>query len=289
MDERSALIGSDDLDRLMRAPGAHVDLKILDASWRMPGAAPAIADFERRRIPGATFFDIDAIADRTSGLPHMLPSQAAFEAAAGALGLTRTHAIVVYDDAGIFSAPRVWWMFRAMGHNDVRVLDGGLPKWLREGRLIETDPPQAPTPAAYAAQPREIVRTAADVRVALATGGVVLDARPAARFSGEAPEPRPGLRSGAMPGARNIPYTDLLTPDGVMRPPAELERIFAAAAADTGAVIATCGSGVTAAVILLALARIGRGDHGLYDGSWAEWGREDADTALFPVASGRAH
>lgn len=288
MDERSALIGCDELERLMKAPDASQSLRILDASWRMPGAPPARGDFELRRIPGAAFFDIDAIADHATDLPHMLPTPDAFAAAAGALGVARENTVVVYDDAGIFSAPRAWWMFRAMGHDDVRVLNGGLPKWRREGRPLETCAPSTRTHCTYKAEPRGLVRSADDVRSALSSGGTVLDARPAARFSGASPEPRPGLRSGAMPGARNVPYTHLLTPDGVMLPHEELCAIFSAAGAEGGDIIATCGSGVTAAIVLLALAHIGRGEHGLYDGSWAEWGREGADPALFPAAGGRA-
>lgn len=264
------------------------DLKIIDASWRMPGNPPAIEDHVRRRLPGAVFFDLDAIADRTTALPHMLPSQTDFAAAAGALGLKAGDRVVVYDDAGVFSAARVWWTFRAMGHEYVSVLDGGLPKWLREGRPVEAGRVH-PAPAAYIPNPaRGLARSAAEIRNALAGAARVLDARPAARFTGEAAEPRPGLRRGAMPGAISLPHSLLLGPDGAFRPIDELARLFRERGVHMETpVIASCGSGVTAAVIILALERLGHRDHGLYDGSWAEWGAETNDPDLFPVVAGR--
>ncbi len=264
------------------------DVRVIDASWRMPGGAPAVEDYLKRRVRGAVFFDIDAIADRSSGLPHMLPSPAAFAAAAGALGISEADRVVVYDDSGVFSAARVWWTFRAMGHARVCVLDGGLPKWLREGRPVDDAGP-ARGAAHYRAQaPRRLARTHEDVRAALAAKSpIVLDARPASRFSGAAPEPRPGLRRGHMPGAVSLPYSLLLSDDGTMKPAPELRALFAARGVDDDcAVIATCGSGVTAAVIALALEVIGATDVGLYDGSWAEWGRATNDLVHFAVAEG---
>jgi thiosulfate/3-mercaptopyruvate sulfurtransferase len=279
MDDASPLISTDALQRRLGAP----DFRVLDGSWRMPGQPHARSDFEQRRIPGAQLFDIDLIADQSTDLPHMAPSPEVFAAAVSALGVGDGDDVVVYDDAGIFSAARVWWTFRAMGHENVRVLDGGLKKWIAEGRAIDVAPPTPPTPRAYAARLRPLVRSDDDVRRALATPGAVIDARPAARFLGTADEPRAGLLSGAMPGAVNVPFASLLREDGTMRPPSELETIFADAGVSSGDIIATCGSGVTAAVVLLSLAAIGRGEHGLYDGSWAEWGRSTNDRKLFPV------
>ncbi len=262
------------------------DLKIIDASWRMPGNPPARADHEKRHVPGAIFFDLDAVADHASGLPHMLPSPRDFAAAVGALGISGDDRVVVYDDAGIFSAPRVWWTFRAMGHDAVSVLDGGLPKWLREGRPVESGA-VAPAARAYPdRRARALARSHDDVRSALSSrSAIVLDARPSARFAGEAPEPRPGLRRGHMPGARNIPHADVIAADGTLKPAEQLRAIFTAAGATQDAeIITTCGSGVTAAVLALALAAIGVSQVGLYDGSFAEWGRETNDPARFPVA-----
>lgn len=263
------------------------DLKVIDASWRMPGNPPAIEDHKKRRIPGAVFFDLDAIADKSLNLPHMLPSADEFARAMGALGISESDRVVVYDDAGVFSAARVWWTFRAMGHGSVAVLDGGLPKWLREGRPVESGE-ASPKPARYRVKAtRPIVRNAGEVRAFLdRKEGVVLDARPPARFSGEAAEPRPGLRSGHMPGAVNLPYSLLLTATGEFKSLKELATLFhdRDVHAET-AVIATCGSGVTAAALSLALERLGHRAHAVYDGSWAEWGDQANDPALFPVVA----
>lgn len=264
------------------------DLKIVDASWRMPGAPPAIDDHRRQHIPDAVFFDLDAIADKTTTLPHMLPAPHEFAAAVGALGIGSNDRVIVYDDAGIFSAARVWWTFRAMGHEKVSVLDGGLPKWLRERRPLEQGV-ATPADQAYGeATPRPISRTADELRGFLAgRKGRVLDARPAARFYGEAAEPRPGLRRGRMPGATNIPHGSLMSGSGELKPAPELEALFQAAGVDTQTdVITTCGSGVTAAALSLALEVIGHRRHALYDGSWAEWGRETNDESRFPVTGG---
>lgn len=275
-------------DWLGGALGAD-DLKIVDASWRLPGNPPARADHRVRRIPGAVFFDLDAIADRTTDLPHMLPSLAEFAAATGALGIASTDRVVVYDDAGIFSAARVWWTFRAMGHRSVSVLDGGLPKWLREGRLTEAGDAEPPANTYGETMPRPLARSHEEVRRALMErSAIVLDARPGARFSADAPEPRAGLRRGHMPGARSLPHSLLLSDDGAMKSADALATLFSerGVTPDTP-VIATCGSGVTAAVIALALECVGHRNAGLYDGSWAEWGRETNDPAHFPAAAGR--
>ena len=261
------------------------DIRVVDASWRMPGNPPARTEHLKRRIPGAVFFDLDEIADKASGLPHMLPSPERFSEAVGALGIASDHRVIIYDDAGIFSAARVWWTFRALGHDQVSVLDGGLPKWLREGGAVETGE-ATPSGVRYgAASDRKLSRNHDDVRAALRDAtSIVVDARPAPRFDAEAPEPRPGLRRGHMPGARNIPHASVLTGDGTMKRPDDLRAIFEAEGySPERPVIATCGSGVTAAVLALALEVIGASQVGLYDGSWTEWGRETNDAVRFPV------
>lgn len=263
------------------------DLKIIDGSWRMPGNGAAIESYAKHHIPHAVFFDIDAIADQITDLPHMLPSPAQFEMAMGALGIRETDRVVVYDEKGIFSAARVWWSLRAMGHTTVAVLDGGLPVWLREGRPV-TDAQTVITPATYRAAPLPARCVASgDVRRALADQrAIIVDARPADRFDGTAPEPRAGLRSGHMPGARNLPFPQLLTEDGKFRSPAEIRRLFESSGVDLSQpIITSCGSGVTAAILSLALEIIGKHDHAVYDGSWADWGDERHDDATYPVAT----
>jgi len=265
------------------------DVKIIDGSWRMPGKPPARADYATRHIESAVFFDIDEIADQRSALPHMLPGASEFETAAGALGVSNEDRVVVYDDQGIFSAARVWWTFRAMGHRSVAVLDGGLPKWLDEGGSV-TDAKTTTVQADYQAQQQpHMVCDAGDVRAALAAcDAAIVDARPAARFFGEAPEPRQSLRSGHMPGACSTPADALLNSDGTMRPPEEIAALFSAAGADLEMpMITTCGSGVTAAVLCLALETIGHDRHSLYDGSWTEWGDEGNAERDFPVSAGK--
>lgn len=257
-------------------------MKVLDASWHLDGRN-ARADFAAGHVPGAVFFDLDAASDQDSPLPHMLPSPEAFAAFVGALGIRETDHIVVYDAAGLFSAARVWWMFRVMGAERVQVLDGGLPAWRAADGEIETGPVSPPVPARFMAHfTPEDVADIGDVRAALAASAQVVDARGAARFRGEAAEPRPGVRPGHMPGAINLPYSALLTPEGQLKRGAALEAAFA----DTGVdidrpVTTTCGSGVTAAILSLGLAELGRGSR-LYDGSWSEWGSR-ADT---PVETG---
>lgn len=252
--------------------GHLAQVKVVDASWHMPAARrDAQAEYAAAHIPGAAFFDIDAHSDHDSSLPHMLPSPETFARVVGELGIGNGDAVVVYDANGLFSAARLWWMFRVFGHDAVAVLDGGLPKWLAESRLVESSFP-SPAPAAFHARYRpELVRDRQAVRANLDTGHAqVLDARGAERYAGHAPEPRAGLRSGHIPGSVNLPFASLLNGDGTMKPEAELRALLAAAV--DCPVISSCGSGVTACIIDLALERIGHRDHAVYDGSWAEWG-----------------
>lgn len=255
---------------------AHLnDVRVVDASWYMPGDKrnPA-AEFDTAHIPGAVFFDIDAIADHSTDLPHMMPSPGDFARAVGALGIGNDRTIVVYDGSGIFSAPRVWWMLKAMGHNQVKVLDGGFPKWNREGRATEGGPAKI-VPANFAAALKPaILRNFDDVMdIVKSNSAQLVDARSAGRFSGSEAEPRAGVRGGHMPGAANVHFRSLLTPDGTFKPPADLHSIFEQAGVDPQKpVVTTCGTGVTAAILKLALDDIGAADVALYDGSWTEWG-----------------
>ena len=251
------------------------DVRVVDGTWHMPQAGrDARAEFDAAHIPGAVFFDIDAIADRTTTLPHMLPSAEAFGAAVGALGVGNGHRVVVYDVRGVVSAARVWWTFRTFGHDAVAVLDGGLRKWRAEGRPVESGG-TAPSRRAFTARLRpELVRDVEAMRANVASGAAqVLDARSAGRFAGTEPEPRAGLRGGHIPGSLNLPYETLYRADGTLKAPDELRAAITAAGVDLGRpVVTSCGSGVTASVLALALYLVGRPDAAVYDGSWSEWG-----------------
>lgn len=262
------------------------DVRVIDATWFMPSdTRDAKALYAERRIPGAIYFDIDAIADTSTDLPHMLASPEQFASRMRKLGIGDGMRLVIYDNAGIFSAARVWWTFRAMGHDDVVVLDGGFPAWEAAGHPVETGAPQLRGERHFTARRRaDLIRDLGDMRkIIAAEAPAILDARPAQRFRGETPEPRAGLRSGHMPGAISLPSSSLIDENGRLRSREQLAKIFADAGVNLSRTQAcTCGSGVTAAIIALALARLGRWDAAVYDGSWAEWGAQ-ADT---PVATG---
>jgi thiosulfate/3-mercaptopyruvate sulfurtransferase len=263
------------------------DLRVIDASWHLPGAGrDARAEYETAHIPGAAFFDLDAISDPDSALPHMMPGEARFAAAMRALGIGARDRIVIYDDSPLHTAARAWWMLRSFGARDVAILDGGLARWTAEGRPLESGA-AAPTPGRFAAR-LDAARIAGKADVAALIGAgthEIVDARSAARFAGAEPEPRPGLASGHMPGARNLPQGVLFNSDNMFKRGPELRAAFAEAGVDLDRpMVTTCGSGVTAAVLLFGAHLLGKEDVRLYDGSWSEWG---ADPAL-PKAKGNA-
>ena len=254
------------------------DLRVIDASWYLPAMGRhGKAEYDAAHIPGARFFDIDEIADTRSPLPHMAPPVERFISRMRAMGIGDGHQVVVYDGMGLFSAPRVWWTFRLMGKVDVAVLDGGFAKWQAEGRPVEDMPPMLRDRHITVQRNAGLVKDVTQVAQASKLGShEIVDARSPGRFRGEEPEPRPGLRAGHVPGARNLPWQQVLNPDGTMKDEAGLRAAFAAAGVDLGKpVITTCGSGVTAAILSLALERIGHRNHALYDGSWSEWGMYD--------------
>ena len=259
------------------------DLVVIDASWHMPATKRnGAAEFAEGHIPGAGFFDLDAVSDHSSSLPHMLPSADDFAAAMSALGLSNTSRAVIYDAAGLFSAPRLWWMLRVFGFENAGILDGGLPAWKIEGRALEAGPAKARTGSFTAKLNPALVADLTKVRDALnARSHLVLDARSADRFFGRAPEPRPGLACGHMPGAKNLPSTDLVAQGRLKEPAALKQALEALGVTGQTPVITSCGSGVSAAIITLAMVRVGLPMGALYDGSWTEWGGNPA----LPVAT----
>lgn len=271
-DRDDPLVSVDWLAQRLEAP----DLRVLDATWFLPNdPRDARALHIEKRIPGASFFDIDEIADLDTELPHMLPPPEKFASRMRRMGLGDGLRIVVYDAHGLFSAARVWWMFRAMGHEDVVVLDGGLPAWEAAAQPLESGPPERRQERHFTARVRaDLIRDYEDMKFAVEKGRpLILDARSPGRFSGAEPEPRPNVRSGHVPGAVNVHYATLLNADQTMKTRAELDAIFAQAGVSPKTrVVTMCGSGVTAAILALALARAGRWDTPIYDGSWAEWG-----------------
>jgi thiosulfate/3-mercaptopyruvate sulfurtransferase len=252
------------------------DIAIIDASWHLPTAQrDAKKEFAAAHIPGAQFFDIDELSDTTSSLPHMLPSPEKFSSRMRKMGIGDGKRIIAYDTVGLFSAARAWWMFKVFGHDDVAVLDGGLKKWLAEGRTTEDGPALARQERHFTPRFKgSMVRDIREVAAVLKSGAAqVADARSGTRFRGEEVEPRPGVRAGHMPGASNVHYASLLTVDGTLKSPAEIEAVFAASGVDVSKpVITSCGSGITAAILSLGLTLAGTRDHALYDGSWTEWG-----------------
>jgi thiosulfate/3-mercaptopyruvate sulfurtransferase len=265
------------------------NVKLLDATFKLPGVLPLPKDdYLAAHIPGAVYFDVDAISDHANPLPHMFPSAEQFGRDVGALGISNSDTVVVYDAGGWVAAPRVWWMFLSYGHRDVRILNGGLKKWRAEGRSLEAGEVTA-KPATFTAcyDARRVRSIEAMIANVASRAEQVIDARAAERFEGRAVEPRPGIRAGHIPGALNLPYNHLFdAATGTMKPLEELRKAFAGAGVDTKKPIVTsCGSGVSAGVLTLALYRLGIEDTALYDGSWSEWGKADGPAiATGPVS-----
>ncbi|MGB0659249.1 MAG: 3-mercaptopyruvate sulfurtransferase [Mangrovicoccus sp.] len=265
------LVSTDWLADHLRDP----DLRILDASWYLPDMGrDGAAEYDKAHIPSARFFDIEEISDHRSEMPHMAPPVEKFMSRLRKMGVGDGHQIVVYDGAGLFSAARVWWLFRLMGKTDVAVLDGGFPKWLAENRPTEDLPPIVRDRHMTVQRQAHLIKDVTQVASASKLGDYeIIDARAPERFRGDSDEPRPGLRAGHIPGSKNVPFRSVLNDDCTMKDPEALRGVFEAAGVDLSKpAITSCGSGVTAAVLSLALERMGKIDHSLYDGSWAEWG-----------------
>ena len=268
------LVSAEWLAERLGAPG----LVVFDATKFLPNEGrDGAAEFADAHIPGARFFDIDVVADPETSLPHMVPSPGRFARLMGEMGVSNDSILVFYDQKGIASSARGWWLMELFGHENAAVLDGGLPAWRRLGRPTETGTPPKPPPTTYRVSFRaERLRGIGDM-LGIDPVRIVLDARPAGRFHGTAPEPRPGLPSGHMPGSTSLPSTDLLSPDGTMLSPPDLRARFAAAGVDgTRPVVTSCGTGVTATILTLGLIQAGFAPGAVYDGSWTEWaGRPD--------------
>lgn len=274
----TALVSTDWLAHNLAAP----DVRVADATWYLPDEArDPKAEYRAAHIEGAVYFDVDEIADETSGLPHTVPSPEKFSSRVRRLGLGDGVRIVLYDANHFFASARAWWLFRLFGHRDVVVLDGGLAKWRAEGRPLDDTPVRPAERHFTARQSNLLLRELDQMRANLTRGREqVVDARSPGRFHGQEPEPRPGLRAGHIPGSANLPYGGLIAADGSLKPPADLERAFAEAGVDRARpIVTTCGSGVSAAVLNLALFELGRDDTAMYDGSWSEWGAQ-ADTPV---------
>ena len=257
-------------------------IKIVDGSWYLPGEQrDPRAEYAAAHIPGAVFFDIDGVSDTSNPLPHMFPDADKFAAEVGKLGISSGDHVVTYDGGSTAAAGRVWWMFRAFGHAQISILNGGTQKWRADGRALEAGVAEV-IPVSYPVSFNPgLVRSLEDVLSVVENGQEqILDARSAGRFSAEEPEPRQGMRAGHMPGAFNLPYADLLATDGTLRPTDELRARFAASGVDMDKPIVTsCGSGISATVLLLGLHLLGHEKNALYDGSWTEWGGR-ADTPI---------
>ena len=271
MNARAPLVSTEWLAEHIDAP----DIRIADASWYLPQAGrDPRAEYRVARIPRAVFFDIDDLSDEASPLPHMLAPGAKFASRMRRLGLGDGNLIVIYDGGGIYSSPRAWWMLRAMGHSDAVVLDGGLPKWRKEGRPVEDMIAPSYHRHFTPRQNHALVRDFGQLlELQQANAVQIIDARSASRFAGREEEPRAGVRRGHIPGSINVPYTELTNGDGTLKSGEELRAIYVARDVDlTRPVVTTCGSGITAAIQMLALEVAGAKDVSLYDGSWAEWG-----------------